>query len=107
MSIYFINIPWFILFSLNNDIRNIKETSKIRINADKSEIDKVSKSNSVIKWFKFIDSKDQCLFTLFDIESLDLSIFLDLFNKAMKFAITITLIANDDIKLIIHSKKSL
>ena len=96
------------------------------INPSKSELGKVSKhildninkhiiehtqpnqwknSTSVIEWFEAIQDKQQCAFIVFDIESFYPSISIDLFNKALKFAQEITPIADNDMKIIMHSRK--
>ena len=98
------------------------------INPSKSELGKVSKrildninqyiiehtkvnqwknSASVIEWFKTIKNKQQCIFIVFDIESFYPSISLDLFNKALKFAKEIIPTADSDLKIMMHSRKSL
>ena len=98
------------------------------INPSKSELGKVSKrildninkciiehtkvnqcknSVSVIEWFKAIKNKQQCTFIVFDIESFYPSISSDLFNKALKFAKEIIPIADRDLKIMMHSRKTL
>ena len=98
------------------------------INPSKSELGKVSKrildninkciiehtkvnqcknSASVIEWFKAIKNKQQCTFIVFDIESFYPSISSDLFNKALKFAKEIKSIADSDLKIMMHSRKTL
>ena len=98
------------------------------INPSKSELGKVSKrildninqyiiehtkvnqwknSASVIEWFKAIKNKQQCTFIVFDIESFYPSISLDLFNKALKFAKEIIPTADSDLKIMMHSRKTL
>ena len=98
------------------------------INPSKSELGKVSKrildninkciiehtkvnqcknSASVIEWFKAIKNKQQCTFIVFDIESFYPSISSDLFNKALKFAEEIISIADSDLKIMMHSRKTL
>ena len=93
------------------------------INPSKSELGKVSKyildninkhiehtqpdqwknSTSVIEWFEAIQDKQQCAFNVFDIESIYPSISIDLFNKALKFAQEIIPIADNNMKIIMHS----
>ena len=98
------------------------------INPSKSELGKVGKrildniskhitehtnvnqwknSASVIEWFKGIKNKHQCTFIVFDIESFYPSISLDLFDKALKFAKEIVPIADNDLKIMMHSRKTL
>ena len=61
----------------------------------------------MIEWFKAIKNKQQCTFTVFDIESFYPSISSNLFNKALKFAKEIIPIAGSDLKIMIHSRKTL
>ena len=61
----------------------------------------------MIEWFKAIKNKQQCTFTVFDIESFYPSISSDLFNKALKFAKEIIPIADRDLKIMMHSRKTL
>ena len=98
------------------------------INPSKSELRKVNKrildninkyiiehtkvnqwksSASVIEWFKAIKNKQKCTFIVFDIESFYPSISSDLFNKALKFAKEIIPIADRDLKIMMHSRKTL
>ena len=59
------------------------------------------------EWFKAIKNKQQCTFIVFDIESFYPSISSDLFNKALKFAKEIISIADSDLKIMMHSRKTL
>ena len=52
-------------------------------------------------------NKQQCTFIVFDIESFYPSISSDLFNKALKFAKEIMSIADSDLKIMMHSRKTL
>ena len=64
-------------------------------------------SASVIEWFKAIKNKQQCTFIVFNIESFYPSISLDLFKKTLKFAKEIIPIADSDLKIATHSRKTL
>ena len=61
----------------------------------------------MIEWFKAIKNKQQCTFTVFDIESFYPSISSDLFNKALKFAKEIIPTAHSGLKIMMHSRKTL
>ena len=61
----------------------------------------------MIDRFKAIKKKQQCRFIVFNIESFYRSISSDLFNKALKFAKEIIPIADSDLKIMMHSRKTL
>ena len=61
----------------------------------------------MIDRFKAIKKKQQCRLIVFNIESFYPSISSDLFNKALKFAKEIIPIADSDLKIMIHSRKTL
>ena len=71
------------------------------------KINQCKNSASVIEWFKAIENKQQCTFIVFNIESFYPSISLDLFNKTLKFAKEIIPIADSDLKIAMHSQKTL
>ena len=57
--------------------------------------------------FKATKNKQQCTFIVFDIDSFYPSISLDLFDKALKFVKEIIPIADSDLKIMMHSRKTL
>ena len=60
----------------------------------------------MIECFKSIKTKQQCTFTVFYIESCYPSISPDPFNRALKFAKEIVPIADSDLKIVMHSRKT-
>ena len=62
---------------------------------------------SVTEWVKAIKNKQQYTIIVFDIESFYPSILLDLLNKALKFAKEIIPIADSDLKIMMHFRKTL
>ena len=74
---------------------NKKLTSSVQVNQWKN-------SSAIIKWFKNIQNKNNCLFIVFDIENFYPSISLTLFNNAIQFAKEI-----NDISIIIHARNTL
>ena len=60
-----------------------------------------------IEWFKAINNKQQCIFIIFDIEISYTSISSDRFNRALKFGKEIISIVDSDLKIIMHSRKTL
>ena len=98
------------------------------INPSKSSIGKISKeilnrinekiislvtmnqwknTSAVLKWYKKIHNKTQCSFIQFDIESFYPSITQGLMNKAIEFANTIVDIPDEDLSVIMESRKAL
>ena len=61
----------------------------------------------VIEWFRNIQEKDRHTFTSFDIVEFYLSITLSLLKKAIAFAKKLTQVSKQDIKIIMHARKSL
>ena len=61
----------------------------------------------MIEWFKAIKNKQKSTFIVFDIESFYPSISSNLFNKTLKFAKEIIPIADRDLKIMMHSPKTL
>ena len=64
-------------------------------------------STSVIDWLKAINNKSQCTFFVFHIESFYPSILLDLFEKELNFAKQITPIVEINLRIMMHSIKTL
>ena len=64
-------------------------------------------SNAVIEWFKNIQNKSKRSFIVFDIENFYPSISLTLFNNAIQFAKEICEIPDNDLSIIMHSRKTL
>ena len=64
-------------------------------------------SSAVIKWFKNIKNKQKCSFIIFDIQDFYLSILLPLFKRAIVFGKEIYNLSNDEISIIMQSKKTL
>ena len=79
---------------------NEKITSSIGVNQWKN-------SNAVIEWFKSILNKSKRSFIVFDIENFYPSISLTLFNNAIQFAKEICEIPDNDLSIIMHSRKTL
>ena len=98
------------------------------INPSKSSIEKISKvildrinekiissvtmnqwenTSAVLKWYNRIPNKTQCSFIQFDIESFYPSITRGLMKKAIEFAKTIVDIADEDLSIIMRSRKAL
>ena len=73
---------------------------KLSINQWKNDI-------SVINWFKAIENKHECKFTVFDIEQFYPSIKESVLLKALKFAKKHTKVLKKDIDVIRHSRRSL
>ena len=61
----------------------------------------------VIEWFRNIQEKDRHTFTSFDIVEFYPSITLSLLKKAIAFAKKLTQVSKQDIKIIMHARKSL
>ena len=79
---------------------NEKITSSMSVNQWKN-------SNAVIEWFKNIQNKSKRSFIVFDIENFYPSISLTLFNNAIQFAKEICEIPDNDLSIIMHSRKTL
>ena len=60
-----------------------------------------------LKWYKKISYKTQCSMIQFDIESFHSSVTLGLKNKAIEFAKTIVDIPNEELSVIMQSRKTL
>ena len=105
------------------------EKSSFRlINPSKAEIRKISKyildeinnvviestklsqwknKDIVIEWFKSIKNKAETCFIIFDIESFYPSISPELFNKSIDFANSIGNISDNDLNIIMNTRKTL
>ena len=79
---------------------NKELTNKLKINQWKSD-------TSVVDWFKAIKNKQECTFTVFDIEQFYPSIKESVLLKALEFAKTHTKVLKKDIDVIRHSRRSL
>ena len=85
---------------------NKEITSSIHVNQWKS-------SSAIIKWFinieniKNIENTPNCSLIIFDIQDFYLSISLSLFNKAIEFEKKIYKLSNDEISVIMQSRKTL
>ena len=98
------------------------------INPTKTEIGKISKTildkintqirkathtnqwqntSSTIEWFKGITNKNECKFIIFDIVDFYPSISKQLLLNSIEYAKTITTIDEDDIKIILHARRSI
>ena len=86
-----------VLDDINNRIRNI-----INVN-------QWNNSNSVIEWFNSLENKSNCIFLSFDIVEFYPSITqdLDLLEKVIQWAKTITTITDEQETIIHHARKSL
>ena len=84
-----------ILEKINTTIRN------------KTTLNQWKNSLSVINWFKNIQNKHQHTFAIFDIENFYPSITKELLLNAISFAKTYCNITEEDIGIIMHSRKSL
>ena len=121
--------------TVKDDKESFPHNSSFRlINPSKSTIDEVSKSildqmnkeitssihvnqwknsSAVIKWFinieniKNIENTPNCSLIIFDIQDFYLSISLSLFNKAIEFEKKIYKLSNDEISVIMQSRKTL
>ena len=91
---------------------NIEDGKVILDNINKELIKKLNinqwkNSASVIDWFKAIDNKQECKFTVFDIEQFYPSIKESVLLKALEFAKKHTKVLKKDIDVIRHSRRSL
>ena len=98
---------------INPSKTSIGKISKVildRINKSvvtSTKINQWKNTSSVIEWFKNINNKEKLSFIQFDIESFYPSITEELFTKAVKFAKSITSISDDDLYIIMQSRKTL
>ena len=98
---------------LNPSKTSIGKISKVildRINKSvvtSTKINQWKNTSSVIQWFKNINNKEKSSFFQFDLENVYPSITEELFTKAVQFAKSITLISDDDIYIIMQSRKTL
>eukprot|EP00794_Sanderia_malayensis_P007635 gene7635-biopygen6221 len=72
-----------------------------------TQLNQWKSTSSVIEWFKGIPNKSDCTFTVFDIESFYPSISEELLKKSIEYAKLRTKITDEDIDIIMHSRKSL
>ena len=72
-----------------------------------TKINQWKNTSSVIEWFKNINNKEKSSFVRFDIESFYSSITEELFTKAVEFAKSITSISDDELYIIMQSRKIL
>ena len=79
---------------------NMKLTSSIQVNQWRN-------SSAVIKCFKNIQNRNNCSFTVFDIENFYPSILLILFNSDIQFAKEICDISDNNISIMIHTRNTL
>ena len=98
------------------------------INPSKTELDKISKqlldninrkvventrvnqwenTKSVLEWFQSIERRNECSFIVFDIDSFYPSISEKLFNDAINYTQTICKISEDELNIILQSRKTL
>ena len=85
--------------------KQILERAIIKIRND-LRVNQWRNTSSVIEWFENIQNKNQCTFTVFDIEEFYPSISEELLNKAIEFA-THTEISEEEKRIIHHARKSL
>ena len=93
-----------------SSIGKISETILDRINKSvvtSTKINQWKNTSSVIEWFKKINNKEKSSFIQFDIESFYPSISENLFTKAIEFAKSKTTISDDELYIIMQSKKTL
>ena len=64
-------------------------------------------TSDIIEWYKAIDDKQNSSFIQFDIESFYPSIKKELFDNAILFAKTITDISDEELNIIMESRKTL
>ena len=75
-------------------------TSSIRVNQWKN-------SSAVIKWFRNIENKPDFSFIIFDIQDFYSSISLSLFNRGIEYGKETYNLSNDEISIIMQSRKTL
>ena len=86
--------------------KQILEKANIKIRND-LRVNQWRNTSSVIEWFENIQNKNQCTFTVFDIEKFYPSISEELLNKAIEFATHYTEISEEEKRIIHHARKSL
>ena len=64
-------------------------------------------SSAVIKWFRNMENKPDCSLIIFHIQDFYLSISLSLFNRAIEFGKESYNLSNDEISIIMQSRKTL
>ena len=74
---------------------------------DKSLVNQRRDTDTVINWFKNIDNKNNCIFMQFDIEEFYPSISKGLLMKAIDHAQSFVTINKEEVKTIMHFRKSL
>ena len=93
-----------------SEIGRISKQVLQRINTDvqnKTSFNQWKNYSSVIEWFKNIADKNLYTFTVFEIESFYSSISQELLTNVIHFAKKHTKITNQDIDIIMHSRKSI
>ena len=93
-----------------SEIGRISKQVLQRINTDvrnKTSFNQWKNYSSVIEWFKNIADKNLYNFTVFEIESFYPSISQELLTNVIHFAKKHTKITNQDIDIIMHSRKSI
>ena len=73
----------------------------------KSKVNQWNNTSEVITWFKNIKNKNKTSFINFDVESFYPSISIELFTEAINYAKTITNIEDDQLAIIMQSRKTL
>ena len=79
----------------------------IKTTREKSKFNQWKSSKNVIDWFLNLADKNECTFMTFDIVDFYPSISKDLLLKAINFAKYYTPIYKDEIKIIMHARRSL
>ena len=103
-------IPCRLINPSKSSIGKISKTILDRINKNvvtSIQINQWKNTSSVIEWFKKINNKDKSSFIQFDIESFYPSISENLFIKAIDFAKSKTPISDDELHIIMQSRKTL
>ena len=93
-----------------SDVGVISKAKLDRINHDLTEATGVNQwknTQCAIDWFESIADKETCTFFMFDVMEFYPSISQKLLEDALKFAAQHTTITEDEIHLILHSKKTL
>ena len=73
----------------------------------KSKVNQWHNTSEVISWFKNIKNKNKTSFINFDVESFYPSISIELFNDAINYAKSMTNIDDDQLAIIMQSRKTL
>ena len=104
--------PYTLSFLLINpskaDIVKIRKSLLDTINKNilkESKFNQWKNTSEVITWFKNINNKKKTSFINFDVENFYPSISVELFTEAINYAKTITNIDNDQLSIIMQSKK--